>query len=158
MLVFILPFGASVAFVWLVSRFVKAPDGGAAAFVAWWLALSAGGSLVMWLVDRLARRVLPLAALLQLSLVFPDQAPSRFRAALESGRVTQLEDRLQLAHAAANAATPAESARLLLTLVAALSEHDRLTRGHSERVRGYAVMIGRELGLTEEEIDHLNWA
>jgi HD domain/Bacterial Ig domain len=158
MLVFILPFGASIAFVWAVSRFVTAPDGGAAGFVAWWLALSAGGSLVMWLVDRAARRLLPLAALLQLSLVFPDQAPSRFRAAMDSGRVNDLEDRLALAHRAANAETPAESAALLLTLVAALSDHDRLTRGHSERVRGYAVMIGAELGLSEHELDQLNWA
>jgi hypothetical protein len=158
MLVFVLPFGASVAFVWAVSRFVRAPDGGAVAFVLWWLALSAGGSLVMWLVDRAARRLLPLAALLQLSLVFPDQAPSRFRAAMDSGRVNDLEQRLQLAHAAANAETPAESARLLLTLVSALSDHDRLTRGHSERVRGYAVMIGAELGLSEHELDQLNWA
>ncbi|WP_051221700.1 HD domain-containing phosphohydrolase [Conexibacter woesei] len=158
MLVFVLPFGASVAFVWAVSRFVTAPDGGAAAFIAWWLALSAGGSLVMWLVDRAARRLLPLAALLQLSLVFPDQAPSRFRAAMDSGRVNELEDRLALAQRAANAETPAESARLLLTLVAALSDHDRLTRGHSERVRGYAVMIGTELGLSEHELDQLNWA
>jgi hypothetical protein len=157
MLVFVLPFGASVAFVWGVSRFVDAPDG-TAGFVGWWLALSAGGSLVMWVVDRAARRLLPLAALLQLSLVFPDQAPSRFRAAMDSGRVNDLEDRLALAHRAANAATPAESARLLLTLVAALSDHDRLTRGHSERVRGYAVMIGRELGLPDEELDQLNWA
>jgi hypothetical protein len=157
-LVFVLPFGASVAFVWGVSRFVAAPDGSAAGFIAWWLALSAGGSVVMWLVDRGARRLLPLAALLQLSLVFPDQAPSRFRAALESGRVHHLEDRLALAHRAANAETPAESARLLLTLVGALSEHDRLTRGHSERVRGYAVMIGREVGLSDAEIDQLNWA
>jgi hypothetical protein len=156
-LVFLLPFAASVVFVWAVSHVVHAPDG-SVGFVLWWIALSAAGSLVMWLVDRLARRMLPLAALLQLSLVFPDQAPSRFKAAMDSGRVGHLEERLEIAHAAANAETPAESARLLLTLVAALSAHDKLTRGHSERVRGYAVMIGRELGLTEDEIDQLNWA
>jgi hypothetical protein len=156
-LVFVLPFGASVVFVWLVSRAVTAPDG-TLGFVIWWLALSAGGSIVMLLVDRLARRLLPLAALLQLSLVFPDQAPSRFKAALEAGRVSRLEDRLELTRRASQAGSASESAELLLTLVAALSAHDRITRGHSERVRGYAVMIGRELGLSEAEIDQLNWA
>ena len=43
--------------------------------------------------------------------------------------------------------TPAQSAQLLLELVALLDVHDRLTRGHSERVRAYAQSIGRELGL-----------
>jgi len=156
-LVFLLPFGASVVFVWLVSRAVTAPSGDLG-FVAWWLALSAGGSAVMFLVDRIARRLLPLAALLQLSLVFPDQAPSRFRSALEAGRVARLEDRLELMRRASRASTADESARLLLTLVAALSAHDKLTRGHSERVRAYSVMIGRELGLSEPELEQLNWA
>jgi hypothetical protein len=57
-----------------------------------------------------------------------------------------------------DAPTPRESAQRLLTLVAALSEHDRLTRGHSERVRAYSVMIGEELKLSREELDLLNWA
>ena len=65
-------------------------------FVLWWLALSAGGSVVLLVVDRVARRLLPLAALLRLSLVFPDAAPSRFRAALQAGKVRRLEDRLRL--------------------------------------------------------------
>ncbi|WP_445152113.1 HD domain-containing phosphohydrolase [Baekduia sp. Peel2402] len=154
---FVLPFAASVLFVWLASKAVPAPDG-TVGFVLWWIGLSAAGSLVMWVVDRVARRLLPLAALLQLSLVFPDQAPSRFKAAMDSGRVNQLEERLALTRQAANAGTPAEAARLLLTLVATLSAHDRITRGHSERVRGYAVMIGRELGLSDSELDQLNWA
>ena len=47
---------------------------------------------------------------------------------------------------------------LLLELVAALNVHDRLTRGHSERVRAYSVLIGKELGLSKDELDLLNWA
>lgn len=58
---------------------------GTAGFALWWLARTVGGSLVMWLVDPAARRLLPLAALLRLLLVFPDRAPSRFRAAMELG-------------------------------------------------------------------------
>ena len=54
--------------------------------------------------------------------------------------------------------TPIGPAQLLLELVAHLDEHDPLTRGHSERVRGYAQSIGRELGLDSRELDLLNWA
>ena len=38
--------------------------------------------------------------------------------------------------------TPVEAAERLLALVAELDTHDRLTRGHSDRVRAYAQMIG----------------
>ena len=34
----------------------------------------------------------------------------------------------------------------------------RLTRGHSERVRAYARMIGQELHLSARDLDLLNWA
>ena len=142
------PLLASVGFVWFASRWFPAPhDGSVWIYVVWWLALSAAGSVVLLVADRAGRRLLPLAALLRLSLVFPDAAPSRFRAALEAGKVRRLEDRLQLVRDARDAATPNESAERLLTLVAALSQHDRLTRGHTERVRAYAGMIGEEMGL-----------
>ncbi len=39
----------------------------------------------------------------------------------------------------------------------ALTKHDRLTRGHVERVRAYASLIGCELGLAEAELELLNW-
>ena len=54
--------------------------------------------------------------------------------------------------------TPAEAAEKLLELVAALSIHDRLTRGHSERVRAYTHMVGEELKITGAALDHLRWS
>ncbi len=36
--------------------------------------------------------------------------------------------------------------------------NDKYTNGHSRRVTRYAVTIGRELGLTEVELDDLRWA
>ena len=36
--------------------------------------------------------------------------------------------------------------------------HDRLTRGHSERVRAYTHMVGEELKITGAELDHLRWS
>ena len=33
-----------------------------------------------------------------------------------------------------------------------------MTRGHSERVRAYSQMIAKELRLSRDEVDRLNWA
>ena len=119
------------------------------------LALDAA-TLVLVGVERVARRLLPLAALLKLSLVFPDQTPSRFKTAMRAGSTKNLEARMQQLRDAG--ASPAESSAVLLELVAALNSHDRVTRGHSERVRAYAVLIGEELGLSTDELDLLNWS
>lgn len=54
--------------------------------------------------------------------------------------------------------TPAEAAERVLELVAALNAHDRITRGHSERVRAYTQMIAEELGLAAADVDLLHWA
>ncbi|HEX4983912.1 MAG TPA: HD-GYP domain-containing protein, partial [Ilumatobacteraceae bacterium] len=51
-----------------------------------------------------------------------------------------------------------EAAEKLLELVAALSLHDRLTRGHSERVRAYTHMVGSELNISGAALDHLRWS
>ncbi|MDA8147710.1 MAG: hypothetical protein M0Z93_02890 [Actinomycetota bacterium] len=89
-------------------------------------------------IERLARRFLPLATLLQLSLWFPDQAPSRFSVARRSSSVRKLqawartgdrEDREEGLH---------ELAEKAVTLATALNTHDRRTRGHSERTRAIA--------------------
>ena len=42
--------------------------------------------------------------------------------------------------------------------MAALSAHDRKTRGHSERVRAYTDMLAGELDLDDEDRDRLRWA
>jgi response regulator RpfG family c-di-GMP phosphodiesterase len=44
------------------------------------------------------------------------------------------------------------------SLVCDLESNDKYTNGHSRRVTRYAVTIGRELGLTEAELDDLRWA
>jgi HD domain len=119
--------------------------------------IAAGSTIVLYGVDRLTRRMLPLAALLSLTLVFPDSAPSRFKIAMRSGGTAELRRRLDV-YRRMGADEPALAATRLLELVADLSVHDRLTRGHSERVRAYSQMIGDELGLTEDEIDRLRWA
>ncbi len=55
-------------------------------------------------------------------------------------------------------ASAQEAAEILLQLVAALDVHDKITRGHSERVRAYSYSLGKQLSLEAAELDRLNWA
>src|SRR4051794_1473645 len=66
--------------------------------IAWWVAVLGGSTLALLLADRAARRLLPLAVLLDLALVFPDTAPSRLRAARTTS-VRELEKRLAVLRA-----------------------------------------------------------
>jgi HD-GYP domain-containing protein (c-di-GMP phosphodiesterase class II) len=43
-------------------------------------------------------------------------------------------------------------------LAAAIDEKDPYTRGHSDRVARYSMLIGKQMGLTDEEIDRLRIA
>lgn len=131
--------------------------GGPLGLVAWLVQAIAVSVAVSTAVDHLARRLLPLAALLNLSLAFPDEAPSRFGIALRAGSAKRLQERLDQVATEGLGDNPAEAARRALDLVASLSAHDRLTRGHTERVRAYAEVIARELGLDETERLHLAW-
>ena len=120
-----------------------------------WLAVS---SLAVMVVERQSRRLLPLAALLKLSMIFPDKAPSRYGVALRAGTVRNLEDRVAEMHKRGVDDEPARAARQILELVGAMSVHDRGTRGHAERVRAYADLLGAQVGLTQDERDRLRWA
>src|SRR4051812_37301542 len=110
------------------------------------------------LVDAIARRFLPLAALLQLSLVFPDQTPSRFRMALKAGSGRRLAREVEDARANGVSDEPGRAAEQLVLLATAIGDHDRRTRGHSERVRLYAELIGEELHLDAMDRAKLQWA
>jgi hypothetical protein len=128
------------------------------AYLGWWLVVSLAATAAVWAVFAVTRRLLPLGALLELSLVFPDEAPSRFSLALHSRTVPSLEERVRVMRRTREASSAQEAAELLLRLVAALDHHDRITAGHAERVRAFSAALGREVGLTEDELDRLNWA
>ena len=140
----------------ILGHLVHAPQGPARLWWALWLLGSA--MLVALVVERAARRLLPLAVLLQLSLAFPDHAPSRFTMARTAGNVRRLEERISNAKQNGVEDDPAKAARQILELVAALSAHDRKTRGHSERVRAYTDMLAGELDLDDADRDRLRWA
>ena len=133
------------------------PPSGLAA-VSWWLVLLVITTLVAILVERVARRLLPLAALLQLSLAFPDQTPSRFKLARTAGNLRRLEERIQTAKEQGIDDDPTRAAEQILELVAAISQHDRKTRGHSERVRAYTDLLADELSMDGADRDRLRWA
>jgi HD-GYP domain-containing protein (c-di-GMP phosphodiesterase class II) len=118
------------------------------------LALGALAMTVGFLAERIFRRVLPLAALLRMTMLFPDHAPSRFKLARAAGQTAILEERART-HPDE---TAGEAATRILGLLTALSAHDKRTRGHSERVRVFTDVLAAELHLPEAARDRLRWA
>jgi HD domain len=109
-------------------------------------------------LERAGRRLLPLAALLNLSLLFPDRAPKRFAIARRVGKPKDLQRQLQEARDRGVQGGDTAYMQQVLELVAALSVHDRQTRGHSERVRVFADLIADEMHLSDGDRARLRWA
>jgi putative nucleotidyltransferase with HDIG domain len=147
--------GASVGAAWAVHGQLPAVRGPADRL---WHLLMLGlvSTVVVVLVDRLARRLLPLVTLLDLSMLFPDRAPSRLAVARAAIRRRPIED--QLARVREAGADPGAVAREILTLVAAMSAHDRPTRGHAERVRMFTDLLADQLKVPRRDRDLLRWA
>ncbi|HUZ19617.1 MAG TPA: HD domain-containing phosphohydrolase [Acidimicrobiales bacterium] len=103
------------------------------------------------------RRLIPLAALLKMTMLFPDHAPSRMAVAIRAGSTRDLERRFRDGPSA-GLHEPASAASEILALAAAINNHDRATRGHSERVRVLSEMIAEELGLSTADRDRLRWS
>jgi putative nucleotidyltransferase with HDIG domain len=146
--------GAASAYLFVVA--VPAPDG--IVLIPWAVGLVVSSTIATALAERIGKRFLPLAMLLRLSLVFPDRAPSRFAMARGAGNVRVLERRIREAREQGVDQAPARAAEQILALVAALSAHDRKTRGHSERVRAFTDLVAGELRLPEADRDRLRWA
>jgi len=154
--VFVLPVLLAVGASILLSRTLPRPSTWWA-LVLWWSAVVAGTVVVLIAADRLCRRALPLAALFELSLVFPDRAPARFRVWRGGGSVAQLRAELEALSRDADRHGP-EAVQRVLTLVAALAVHDARTRGHAERVRILTDMLAEEMHLGEDDRHMLRWA
>lgn len=155
--VFAIPIVASVAAATAVSAVGPKPQT-VWQFIGWWVVLTAIALAVLLTVDRMARRLLPLATLLKLSMLFPDRAPSRFRVARNAASVRKLSEQLAAARERGLTAEPVWAAETVLTLITALGHHDRRSRGHSERVHVYTELLAEELDLDEFDRDRLRWA
>jgi HD domain-containing protein len=154
--ILLVPIGASLGATTALRHFVPSPDG------PWWFAWALGvlacALLIAIGVERGARRLLPLVTLLKLSMLFPDQAPTRFSVARTAGSVRRLEARLAETQDNSASREEARTAETILSLSVALQAHDRRTRGHAERVRVFTDLLGEELQLTEADRYRLRWA
>jgi len=90
--ILLLPFAMSLAAVIILGRTVPRPHG--ATVVLWYAGICAFSWGLLWLAQRLLTRLLPLAALLEMALVFPDQAPSRTQLARRAGSNRELRQLL----------------------------------------------------------------
>ncbi len=155
-LVVVVPAVAGALASWQVSRMWAKPTGFGPVLL-WFLTLVAVAVAVVLVVQRYARRFLPLAWLFTLTMAFPDRTPSRMvtarRAASRRGR----RKALQQMRRDGLGRDPYEASEAALVLVAALGAHDRRTRGHSERVRTLADLLAKEAGLSDDERDKLRW-
>jgi hypothetical protein len=152
----LVPIVASLGVTTVLRRLVPSPDG------PWWFGWALGvlvcALLVAVGVERAGRRLLPLVTLLKLSMLFPDQAPTRFSIARTAGSVRKLESRLAETQDDATAREESRTAATILSLSVALQSHDRRTRGHAERVRVFTDLLGEELQLSEDDRYRLRWA
>lgn len=147
--VFVVPVGGS----YLVTR-LAAPFVTDLPLVSRIVALGVLAVVVGLVAERIFRRVLPLAALLRMTMLFPDRAPSRFQLARAAGHTRILEERAR-SHPGE---TAGDAATRILGLLTALGAHDRRTRGHSERVRVFTDVAAAELHLPVAARDRLRWA
>jgi len=153
----LVPLGVSVAVAAVLSRTL--PSGGGWTELMRIVVTLAISTVVLFAVSRLTRRLLPLAMLLQMSLVFPDKVPARFSVAIRAGSVKRLTRAVTDAADASDAGgTNLEALSRVLILLGALARHDPRTRGHSERVSAFNDLIAEELGLSPSDRDKLRWA
>src|SRR5690242_11234586 len=144
--ILLVPIAAGMAAGLVLARVVP-PPASTTGRIAWSLMVLAASTLALMVVERGVRRLAPLALLLRLSMVFPDQAPKRFGIALRAVRPNKrVADTDHV-----------DEAETSLALLAALLTHDRRTRGHSERVAAYATMIADEMGVEVDERSRLIW-
>lgn len=154
--IFVGPIAASFLIAFLLTHLL--PRATSPLTAVFWIAVVGGGAIATLVAfERVARRLLPLAALLNVSLLFPDRAPARFAVARRTGSPRQLRAQLEQARAAGHQ-DDAAGMQAVIELVLALSIHDKATRGHSERVRVFTDMIADELKLDEVDRAKLRWA
>ena len=149
----VVPLLVAVLAMVAVSRVVHRPRA-TLATLGWYALLLAISYAASWATGKVMDRSLPLATLLEMSLTFPESAPSRLGLAQRGGSSAALT---RLATAPPDESTQAAAERIL-KLLTALSAHDRFTRGHAERVRAYTDLIAANMHLSEGDRDRLRWA
>jgi HD-GYP domain-containing protein (c-di-GMP phosphodiesterase class II) len=125
--------------------------------VVWWIVFVAAVVATWTLSAELLQRTLPLATLLDLTLVFPESVPSRFAILRRNLDRRHLETDLRRLRERSDPESGSR-AQLILELAVAMSLHDGRTRAHSERVRTYTDLVAQQLHLPQHDADRLRWA
>lgn len=133
-LIVILPIASSIAFTALAGRVYSAEDLGIGRWT-WIFCVFILANLLLAALRQVTSRLLPLVALMKLTLVFPDNAPSRAKATLRKSSSRTMLRNMEEARANGETEGAAGHGEYLAQLLTEVNEHDRLTRGHSERVR-----------------------
>jgi len=155
--VFVLPITLSIVAATVTAHLLPRPRT-AAWLAGWWATVLVVPTAVMLATDRLARRALPLAVLLKMTMVFPDRAPKRLAVVRKSGSTRNLARRVEEARTQGVEDEPVVAAEKILALAGALNAHDRFTRGHGERVRVLTDLIAEQLDLPSDDRDRLRWS
>lgn len=140
----------------LAAQVLPSAAGTVSAALRWALVggLALSGALV---AERTLRRLLPIAALLDLDLGFPGAVPSRARVASFAslrGRDAELADVLpELAGSELDAA-----AEHVLVTYASTARTGLRPRSHAARVRAVATLVADRLDLGRDDRDRLQWA
>ena len=151
------PIACSVAVPLLIEALFERPRT-LAALVTWWLAIVAGSVLAFLAVQRVVRQAVPLKTLLKMDMLFPGQAPKRLSVARRAASTRDLERRLAQARSEGLSDEPTLAAEQIVALAGSLRLHDRMTRGHAERVRAITDLIADELHLDTDQRDRLRWS
>ena len=154
---FAVPLGLSVATGIAVGALLPRSSSLFGAIASWTVVLVVS-TLVLRGVDRWTRRLLPVATLLKLSMLFPDRAPSRYKIARSVAGTRALAAELERARSSGVSGDRQRAAETILALVGTLGDYDSRTRGHSERTQLFVTMLADEMKLKQEDRDRLLWA
>ncbi len=151
------PLLGSIVFTWQMGRSFP-PDRLGINKWLWVAGVFVAANLLLYVLSKLSRRLMPLVLLMKLTLVFPDNAPSRTKAALRNSNSKKMLREIEAAKLSGDSAKAELYGHYLVQLLAEVNDHDRLTRGHSERVRTYSELLGEELGLGDHDMNLLRWS
>ncbi len=155
--IFLTPLVGAFGFTWTAGEIAPPEKIGVNRWL--WIAVVfflANGLLVV--LRRATERLIPLVALMKLTLVFPDNAPSRTKATLRKSNSRTMLRNIEQGRLRGETTDEVLHGDYIVQLLKEVNDHDRLTRGHSERVRAYAEMIGEELDLDDDEMNKLRWS
>lgn len=156
-LIITLPLGVSLLFTLFMGSYFPPQKLGLNRWL-WMVSVFFAANILLYILGRITRQLVPLVGLMKLTLVFPDQAPSRTKAVLRRSNSRTMLRELQALEGTDTSSVAGAHADYLVQLLQDINEHDRLTRGHSERVRAYSELLGEELGLRDDEMDKLRWS